>query len=337
MISDVRKRKHALHYTTANWDTVNCSLCSHQCSVAPSRSGACGVRSNRDGKFYVDTYGRIAFSKLVSGFEIPLYHFAPQLKWLLVGTRGCTMRCPFCNTYEYAQLGARNTTPMTPDDVVKRALGDEAGGIVFGGNEPVVSHEFVLDVFRLARRAGLKTALQTNGTWMEEPFQEVLILTDAFTFGLKGFSESRYSNQLGGQLNFILQNIRTAVAQNHHVEISYLLCAEPREKQVRELQDFLAWRNNLNEKIPVIFNRQKPDYLLKTELNPEVALTLVEELELVKNAAYYFDSAKPEHNTTYCKNCAEAMITRSKSGSVCYITADGCCPNCRQRVEDIIL
>lgn len=331
MISNTRTRKHALHYTTANWDTVNCSLCPHQCSVAPSRSGACGVRSNRDGKFYVDTYGKIATCEVVTGFDIPLYHFAPQLRWLLLATKGCTMRCPFCNTFEYAQLGARNTTPMTPEQVVERAKQAEAKGIVFGGNEPVVSHEFVLDVFRQARRAGLKTAIQTNGTWMEEAFQEVLVLTDAFAFGLKGFSPSRYTNQLGGHLDFILQNIRTAVAQNHHVEISYLIVGEREQELKAELDEFLGWRNHLSEGIPVIFRRQKRDYLIKAEINSKVALQIIGEHLEHNNGLYYQDSENQSHRSTFCTNCGEVLVTRSSSGTVSYVTERGKCPQCRAK------
>lgn len=245
------------------------------------------------------------------------------------------MRCPFCNTFEFAQLGAKNTTPMAPEDVVERAKREKAGGIVFGGNEPVVSHEFVLDVFRLARRAGLKTALQTNGTWMEDPFQEVLILTNSFTFGLKGFSNAAYSNQLGGQLDFILQNIRTAHAQNHPVEISYLIVGTDAEQIKNEFREFCNWHQKLDNQIPVILSRQRAEYLIKTEVSQELGMELFSAFQQTIPHLYYRDSEVQSHNSTFCPHCEDELITRGLTGVALHLDEQKRCASCKGAVTGI--
>jgi pyruvate formate lyase activating enzyme len=336
MPPESRKRKLARHWSETSWDNVQCNLCPHQCSVAPSRSGACGVRSNRDGKFYVDTYGRITLREVVGGFQIPLFHFQPGLRWYKVGTKGCTMRCPFCNTYEYSQLGAKNTLPVTPEEVVELACMEECGGLVFGCNEPVVSHEFLIDVFRVARKTGLKTALQTNGTWLEDPFQEVLILTDAFCFGIKGFNSEEYSNNFGAQLECILQNIETAVFQNHHVEISYLVTTPEPDLAREEFQNFLQWLTKLDTSIPVILSGLTPGYLSKVDVPQSLVESLHTDFVGQIQHLYNADAGSYQVNSTFCSHCGEEVITRTTSGTAVHLNERKCCPSCGGAVSGFV-
>jgi len=213
----------ARFYEKAPWDTVICKLCPHECVIAPSRTGVCGVRTNRDGELTVDNYGRVTSEDFLSSEDLPLYHFKPSMTWVQYSGRGCTMRCPFCNTYNYSQVGGVRSFAMTPGQLVATAIEKRCGGIAFGVNEPATMHEFICDVFMEARDAGLQTHVATGGMWSPDALREIAPMLSAATFGLKGLKSSFLQTILGADLDAILGNIDLLMTMGVHVEFSWLV------------------------------------------------------------------------------------------------------------------
>lgn len=321
-------RVEARFYDTAAWDAVNCRLCHVQCSIAPSRSGTCGVRTNRDGKLYSDVYGKVSQVHLVDAVRLPLYHEHPNAEWLSVGTKGCNLRCPFCNTFEVSQIGGVRTEPVSPAALVARAEKAKARGISFGVNEPVIAHEFVIDTFKAARASGLRTHVATSGTWAEDPFTEVLAHTDAFTFGIKGFDAARLNNECGGQLEFILKNIEAAIAQGKHVEFTYLPIERDDgwREETAALRDWIAGRDAAR---PVIILGMEPAFTWKSERsNPDNLRQahgiLAEKVDWV----YIAEPGLGAHDTK-CRQCGWTLVRRDDNRAyVGPIPGEDKCPQC---------
>jgi len=119
-VCEERQMKEALYFDLVSEGGVQCSLCPCLCPISPSRHGQCGVRLNRNGKLYSMTYGRVSTEEIISIESLPLYHFYPGSKFLLIGTMGCTFHCPFCNTWRVSQSGTR-TRLVPPEELVKLA------------------------------------------------------------------------------------------------------------------------------------------------------------------------------------------------------------------------
>lgn len=323
----VPPRVAARFWEQGEWDSVHCRLCPHQCSIAPSRSGTCGVRTNRNGTLYLDTWGRIALRRAAQAPELPLYHFKPASTWLLLGLKGCNMRCTFCNTWQFSQTGGVRSEPMAPDAIVAAARAAGACGVSFGVSEPAIAHEFVSDVFKAAREAGLLTHIATSGEWSNEPFSEMLPLTDAVTFGAKGWNERFVAAECGGHMDLLKLNIETAIARRIHVEIAWL-AVEETASLGEDASTFAAWVAERRPRTPVIVQALRKEYSWRGgTTSPEVARAVFERMRQHLANVYIADGVEDAANT-HCPNCGKTLVWRGPSGTSLVPLNNGACPGC---------
>lgn len=108
--------------------------------------------------------------------------------------QGCRLRCAFCHNPDTWSMGGG--TPYTAQELVDKALeyrpywGDE-GGITISGGEPLLQIDFILEVFKLAKKHGVHTAIDSCGApfTREEPFfsvyDELMEYTDLVLMDIK--------------------------------------------------------------------------------------------------------------------------------------------------------
>ncbi len=321
-------RTEARYYSQAAWDTVHCHLCPHLCAIAPSRTGNCGVRVNRDGKLYTLNYNRVGHHEVVPAAKLPLFHFLPATQWLQVGLKGCDMRCPFCNTYQWSQLGAARVLPASADQLVGEAMQAGAAGIGFGISEPAVAHEFVSDVFEVARRSGLRTHLATNGEWSEEPFHDLLPSVDAITFGLKGFDSQWLMQACGGHLEIVQSNVASAIGAGVRVEIAYLLVDSHPDWQ-QQLARFVDWLNSFRKETPVILLSLKSSFMW--EGPPTSSRSSTQALAYLRRRLpfVYCPETIEQVGDTRCPKCDRVLLRRvGEETLVDSGCQEGTCPKC---------
>ena len=94
------------------------------------------------------------------------------LKQVFVRLSGCHLRCVYCDTPQsweasgtWSFRGETRSNPVTAEETLDavKALGPHPSLSITGG-EPVLQAEFVRDLARAARSAGLSTYLDTSGT-----------------------------------------------------------------------------------------------------------------------------------------------------------------------------
>ena len=117
----------------------------------------------------------------------------PGVRYVIFLT-GCAMRCQFCHNPDTWNL--KKGTLYTADELLKTALryrtywGDK-GGITVSGGEPLLQIDFLIELFRKAKEAGVHTTLDTSGNpfTREEPFfgkvQELMKYTDLVMLDIK--------------------------------------------------------------------------------------------------------------------------------------------------------
>lgn len=301
----------AKYSESQTWDAVQCLMCPHQCSIAPSRMGKCGVRANRNGKLMVSCYGRVSDMRHLSAEDLPLFHFHPGSKWLWVASMGCTMSCPFCNEWKLSQVTGARTRYLEPAALVREA--DEAGaqGIFFGGNEPAVWHEYVVDVAEVAHARGLLVSVGSGGMWAPEPFSQVLEIADAVLLGFKGFNPDFWSRDCGGLLEQARLNLEMAVGRERHVEVSYLVI-EGKTDSPEQVNGFMNWLAEISPAVPVHLIGYKPDFqwhhpATSVECLRGVAQRLSAQLPYV----YGGEEQTGISRDTRCPSCKRVVITRS--------------------------
>ena len=155
------------------------------------------------------TYGRS------SGFCIdpiekkPLNHFLPGTPILSFGTAGCNLACKFCQNWDISKSREmdRLMDRAAPETIAEAAKGLECQSVAFTYNDPVVFHEYAVDVAHACHEVGVRSVAVTAGYVMEEPRAEFYQHMDAANIDLKGFSEGFYHKLAAGHLQPVLDTL----------------------------------------------------------------------------------------------------------------------------------
>lgn len=244
-----------------------CQVCMHHCHLKPGQYGICRARKNKDGAIVCENYGQVTSLALDPVEKKPLNLFYPGSLILSVGSYGCNLRCPFCQNHEISMADANASDPVyiSPEELVREAAKYRKNGnigIAFTYNEPLIGWEYVYDTAKLAKSAGMKTVLVTNGTVSPEIAKKLLPLTDAMNIDLKGFTEEFYK-KLGGNLNVVKEFILQA-AQACHVELTTLIVPGENDS-AEEMEAEARWIASVKTKsstgqIPLHVTRFFPQY-----------------------------------------------------------------------------
>ena len=249
---------------------TGCGVCFRRCMIGEGQLGFCGARTCRDGVICADNYGRITALALDPIEKKPLRRFYPGAKILSAGSYGCNLRCPFCQNSdiswsERAMAYRDRADFLSPEALVETALGcrDRGNiGLAFTYNEPLIGYEYVRDAAKLAKEAGLKTVMVTNGTAELPVLEELGPHIDAMNIDLKGFTDRYYREVLGGSLPPVKAFIRRAT-QLCHVELTTLIVPGENDSE-EEIRALSAWVSSLDggagQTIPLHLSRFFPRF-----------------------------------------------------------------------------
>ncbi|MEM4500459.1 MAG: AmmeMemoRadiSam system radical SAM enzyme [Candidatus Woesearchaeota archaeon] len=298
--------KEALFYKKLENNKVMCELCPKHCIILPNKTGFCLVRKNIDGTLYTlnDRISSIAIDPIE---KKPLYHFYPFSKILSIGANGCNFDCPFCQNFEIS----RNLTEKldyTEENIVEIAIHYGLDSIAYTYNEPTVFYEFMINCARIAKQRKLKNVIVSNGFIEKKPLEELIPFLDGANIDLKG-DENFYQELCKGNMNVVVETIKTLKNNNVWVEVTYLVIPgindtpEKAEKIFSILKEF---------KTPLHISRFFPMRNF-SNLKP----TPIETLEnLYYLATKYLDFVYignvfiQKYTNTYCPKCKNLLIDR---------------------------
>ncbi|HVQ26168.1 MAG TPA: radical SAM protein, partial [Planctomycetota bacterium] len=146
---------------------VRCFACGHRCLIPPGRDGICRVRFNEAGTLKVP-FGYVAGLQLDPVEKKPFFHALPGARALSFGMLGCDYHCGYCQNWITSQALRDPAAVSPPTDVEPASLVEEAvrlGArvVVSTYNEPLITSEWAVAIFKEARAAGLMTGYVSNG------------------------------------------------------------------------------------------------------------------------------------------------------------------------------
>src|SRR2546430_3319098 len=322
---------------------VRCVACGHRCLVKPGRRGICKVRFNKEGTLLVPA-GYVAALQCDPTEKKPFFHCLPGSDTLTFGMLGCDFHCGYCQNWLTSQaLRDDNAGVMpndiTPDALVSLALREGARMVGSSYNEPLITAEWAVDVFKLARSRGLKTAFISNGNATPEVLDYIRPWTDCYKIDLKAMSDKRY-RELGGVLQHVLDAIRMVHERGFWIEIVTLIVPGFNDDEV-QLTAAAQAIASVSPEIPWHVTAFHRDYKMTGPANTSAA-TLVHAcgIGVAAGLQFVYGGNLPgrvgrwEH--TYCPDCGDLLIERS--GYVIRqqrVGADGRCPSCSRRIPGI--
>lgn len=267
-----------LYFTREEPGQLQCQLCPHHCRLKEGQTGLCRVRVQQEGKLLALNYGEVSSLALDPIEKKPLYHFYPGSMILSAGTWGCNFACPFCQNYSIAQQKP-STRYFAPEELLKICVAyreKRSIGLAFTYNEPVMWHEYIMDLAPLLQAEGLKVVLVSNGYIESQPLKDLLPFVDAMNIDVKAFNDRFYQRFCHARLDKVKETVEAAIAQAH-IEITTLLI--PGENDVEEEISALAkWLAGLNPDTVLHLSRYFPAYQMNLPPTPVNTLKRAREI-----------------------------------------------------------
>jgi pyruvate formate lyase activating enzyme len=250
---------------------------------------------------------------------------------------GCDLHCAYCQNWVTSQAlrdpaAVVPPTGAKPELLVADALRQKARVLVSTYNEPLITSEWAVAIFKEARAAGLVTGFVSNGNGTPEVLEYLRPWIDLYKVDLKSFDDRHY-RELGGRLQPILDTIRRLHAMDVWLEIVTLLIPGFNDSpdELKRLTSFVA---EVSPDIPWHVTAFHGDYKM-TDPENTTAEMLLRAADIARESGlrYIYPGNLPgqvgDGEDTRCTACGERLIARYGYHIRGYrITADGTCPAC---------
>ena len=276
-------------YKKLDGDWVLCYACGHRCKIKPGREGICKVRFNKEGKLFVPR-GYAAGIQLDPIEKKPFFHAFPGRNAVSFGMLGCDYHCSYCQNWMTSQTIRDPAAVAQPEvveseKIVELALVYKSPVLVSTYNEPLITSESAIEVFKLARPYGIHGAYVSNGNATPEVIDYIRPYVDLYKVDLKGFDDKRY-RQLGGRLDVVLNAIHLLKEKGMWVEIVTLLVPGFNDS-TEELNNIAKFIASVSTEIPWHVTAFHQDYKM-TSNNNTTARMLINAVNIGKSAGLYF-------------------------------------------------
>lgn len=323
-----------------NW--VRCYACGHRCKIPPGRDGICRVRFNTDGKLYVP-WGYVGALQLDPIEKKPFFHAFPGARAMSFGMLGCDYHCSYCQNWVTSQaLRDPNAVAppefISPEEFVALAFQYKARVVTSTYNEPLITSEWGVEIFKAARQAGLITSYVSNGNGTPEVLDYIRPWVDLYKVDLKGFDDKHY-RQLGGVMQNVLGTVKMLKERKFWVEIVTLIVPgfNDSDEELKGIAEFLA---GVDLDIPWHVTAFHKDYKM-TDPDNTPASTIIRAAEIGYNAGlhYVYAGNLPgmvgKYENTYCPTCNTLLIERWGFKVVQNRITESSCPKCKTQIPGV--
>jgi pyruvate formate lyase activating enzyme len=326
--------------------SIRCTACGHRCLVRPGRRGICQVRFH-DGNELRIPWGYVAALNADPIEKKPFYHILPGSIALTFGMLGCDFHCGYCQNWLTSQTlrdpasdeSAHFVHKISPEQLVEAARRTGAEVIASSYNEPLITSEWAVAVFKLANRAGIRCVYVSNGNATPEVLEYLRPHLSGMKIDLKSMQDKNY-RKLGGVLKNVLDTIKRAKEMGVWLEIVTLVVPGFNDSN-EELWDTARFLASVSPDIPWHVTAFHSDYKMQDTDNTS-ARTLLRAAEIGGEAGLHYVYAGnlpgrvDEFENTFCPNCKTPLVERNgyfvgKNR----ITAEGACPNCSTAIPGV--
>jgi pyruvate formate lyase activating enzyme len=270
----------------------------------------------------------------------PFFHAMPGSAALSFGMLGCDFHCGYCQNWVTSQAlrdpsALSPPLDVTPEQLVDLTLRYGAEVLASTYNEPLITSEWAVEVFKEAKERGLTTAYISNGNGTAEVLDYIRPWVDLYKVDLKSFQDKNY-RQLGGVLQNVLDTIRMLHEKKFWLEIVTLTIPGFNDSN-EELRDIARFLVSVSPDIPWHVTAFHKDYKMMDPDNTP-ASTLLRAAEIGKEAGLHFVYAGnipgrvKIFENTYCPHCGSLLVERVGYRILKNRILASCCPDCKKNV-----
>jgi pyruvate formate lyase activating enzyme len=316
-------------------NALRCFSCGHRCRIQEGKPGVCKVRYNEGGILRVPR-GYVGALQLDPIEKKPFFHAYPGAKALSFGMLGCDFKCGYCQNWVTSQtlrdpLSGVRPSDIEPAQLVALALENGAEVITSTYNEPLITSEWAVEIFKEAKKQGLVCSYVSNGNGTPEVLDYIAPWVDLYKVDLKSFDEKNYRH-LGGHLQPVLDTVRGLHERNIWLELLTLVIPgfNSSDEELTQIAEFIA---GVSVDIPWHITAFHKDYKM-TENDNTSASDLLRAYEIGKRAGlrYVYPGNIPgafgDRESTKCPGCEELLIARMGFRVTANKLVNGACFKC---------
>lgn len=169
----------------------------------------------------------------------------PGLRYV-VFMQGCPLRCKYCHNPDTWETG-RSKHEKTPLELFNEAKRYEAffkknGGITVSGGEPLLQAPFLTEFFKLCKKAGFHTAVDTSGYVFNEYVKRTLRYTDLVLLDIKSIESEMYKDITSVKIDNTLEMAKYLSDNGIKMWIRHVLVPEytDNDEQLHKLAQFIS-------------------------------------------------------------------------------------------------
>jgi len=229
---------------------------------------------------------------------------------------------------------------MTPQQIVNLALHNKARILTSTYNEPLITSEWAIEVFKEGKARGLTCSYVSNGNATPEVLEYIRPWVDLYKVDLKGFDDKHY-RKLGGVLKVVLDAIRLLHVKGFWLEIVTLVIPGFNDSDA-ELRDIARFLVSVSPDIPWHVTAFHQDYKMTDPPNT-TAKTLIRaaEIGVAEGLRYVYAGNLPGRvgpfENTCCPSCRAVLVERVGYTILkdLLTPTQGICPSCSSRIPGV--
>ncbi len=320
-------------------DKVRCNVCERRCLIVEGGLGWCRTRQNRGGSLSTLIYGAASSVAVNPVEKKPFYHFYPGSLTLTAGSWSCNFGCPWCQNSDISQVEPpAEGKALSAEEFVDWAERTGCRGVSISFNEPTLSLEWSIDVFRLARARGLYNTFVTNG-YMTPEALDLLIDAglDGMNVDVKGGADAVRRHCKGIDVNKVWGVTSEARTRGVHIEITTLV--------IPTVNDDAASLRGIAERIVSELGRETPwhvsGYYPSFRFTaPRTSVSTLESAwrtghEVGLQFVYVGNVPGHRYDQTVCPSCGAMLIRRRGFEVLSNAIREGKCTQCGAPVAGV--
>jgi len=318
---------------------IRCNVCERRCLLREGAIGWCRTRENWNGTLVTTTYGAVSSLAANPIEKKPFYHFHPGTYALTAGSWSCNFGCPWCQNWDISKVPWRDTTKyVSAQEFVELTKASGCQGTSISFNEPTLSLEWSLDVFRIAREHGLYNTYVTNGYMTPEALSLLIEAgLDAMNVDIKADAPAVKKFCKGVDVEKVWSICRLARSRGVHLEITTLVI--PTVNESDNVMRSIARRivTVLGNDVPWHITAYYPAYQFNAPPTSQQMLERAWDVGKSAGLQFVYVGNVPGHayDNTYCPGCGELLIRRFGYDIVSNLLSSGSCPRCKRLIAGI--
>jgi pyruvate formate lyase activating enzyme len=300
------------------------------------------VRFNADGELRAPG-GYVAGAAVDPIEKKPFYHAFPGRDALSFGMLGCDLHCSYCQNWVTSQALRDDSAISRPsfctaESLVEVAVKQRIPVMVSTYNEPLITADWAVEIFKLAKPKGIRCGFVSNGNATPEVLEFIRPYVDLYKVDLKSFDDKHY-RQLGGTLNAVLDSIKLLKEMDFWVEIVTLVVPtfNDSDEELKRIAEFVA---GVSCDIPWHVTAFHPDYRM-TDPPRTPSKTLVRAYDIGKEVGLRhvypgnLAGGVGKRENTYCPSCEKVLIRRRGFFVEENRMKGGDCPFCQEPIAGV--